>query len=177
MISPNLPLGQNAKEQTKTLSDGSTKILTSKTKDGDNFTSSIAKGALTRKDFMKILLEELKYQDPTKPMDADKIMQSQLKMSSIESNLAMVRTMKDIRKVFKKENLATATSLINHKVENGSKSSKDKHNQYVVASVSVNDGDVILAANKIMAYNPKTKSYTLSKEKTSIPFDKVTNIY
>jgi len=177
MISPNLAVHSDMQGQTRTLKDGSTKILTAKDKSGDSFTSSISKGNLSRKDFMKILLEELKYQDPTKPMDADKIMQSQLKMSSIESNLAMVSTMKDIQKVFKKENLATATSLINRRVEDGSKASKNKNNQYMVSSVSINDGDVLLSVKKVESYDPKTKSYTLSKDKTMIPFDKVTNIY
>jgi len=53
---------------------------------------------LSNNDFLNMFLTELKYQDPTKPMDADKMLDSTLKMSTISSNQKMVKGIDNINK-------------------------------------------------------------------------------
>jgi flagellar basal-body rod modification protein FlgD len=41
---------------------------------------------LTSKDFMKLFITQLQYQDPTKPMDTDKMLQETSQMTQLQSN-------------------------------------------------------------------------------------------
>ncbi len=63
------------------------KTATSVGADGNSYTTGVSNDKLTNDDFLKLMLTELKYQDPTKPMDSASMMDSQLQMSSIETNL------------------------------------------------------------------------------------------
>jgi len=49
-------------------------------------TASNPKGILGKDDFMKLLLLELKYQDPTSPMDSEKILAQTSQLASLESS-------------------------------------------------------------------------------------------
>jgi len=61
------------------------------TKSKTNSSSSLAKAgdnpssALNKDDFMQLLLLEMKYQDPTDPMDSDKILQQTSQLATLES--------------------------------------------------------------------------------------------
>ncbi|PKN14930.1 MAG: hypothetical protein CVU67_03090, partial [Deltaproteobacteria bacterium HGW-Deltaproteobacteria-24] len=44
---------------------------------GNTYTSAVSNDKLTNSDFLKLMLEELKLQDPTKPMDSSQMMQNQ----------------------------------------------------------------------------------------------------
>ena len=50
-----------------------------------NTTTATDKSALGKDDFMKLLLLELKYQDPTAPMDSEKILTQTSQLASLES--------------------------------------------------------------------------------------------
>jgi len=153
-------------------------IVNSKTGvDGNSYTSSISNDKLTNDDFLKLLLEEMKMQDPTKPMDSNALMDSQLQMSQIEANSDMSKAMAELSLAYKTSNLATSANMINHIVENGQISDNGTTKSYKVASVKQTDGEVTLLANKITAYDSDTETYTYEKEFTEIPLISVSKIY
>ena len=59
----------------------------------------------------------MKQQDPTKPMDSQSMLDSQMQMSTIETNLDMSTSMKALQQSFAQMNLSTATNVIGKVVE------------------------------------------------------------
>ena len=53
----------------------STNSLTGTDSFGNKYTQSVSNDQLTTNDFLKLMIEELKLQDPTKPMDSDNVVQ------------------------------------------------------------------------------------------------------
>lgn len=76
------------------------------------YTSAVSSDNLTNSDFMKLMIEELKMQDPTKPMDTDRMMDNQLKMSTLESNMKMSDSMTKLQMAFESSALAGAANMI-----------------------------------------------------------------
>merc|ERR1711879_380645 len=74
---------------------------------------------LTNEDFLKLMLEELKLQDPTKPMDSASMLDSQMQMSSIQTNLSTIEAMESLQNSFSQMALASATDVIGRIVEDG----------------------------------------------------------
>jgi len=145
--------------------------------DGNSYTTSISNDKLTNDDFLKLLLEEMKMQDPTKPMDSNALMDSQLQMSQIEANNDMSKAMQELSYAYKASNLATSAGMINHVIENGQLDDTGAAKAYKVASVKQEDGEVLLQANQIMAYDSATDTYTYEKEFTEIPMLNITKIF
>ena len=98
-------------------------VITSSTVgyDGNSYTSNVSNDQLTNEDFLTLMMEEMKMQDPTKPMDSAAMMDSQLQMSTIESNLAMSESMEALRASYANSSLSTAANLIGKTVGNGEK--------------------------------------------------------
>ena len=46
--------------------------------DGNSYTNAISNDQLTNNDFLKLMIQELKLQDPTKPMDSAKMLSTQM---------------------------------------------------------------------------------------------------
>ena len=63
---------------------GTDKIATGKGSSRDDLSNP--KGILGKDDFLKLLLTELKYQDPTEPMDTEKILQQTSQLATLESS-------------------------------------------------------------------------------------------
>jgi len=145
--------------------------------DGNSYTTSISNDKLTNEDFLKLLLQELKMQDPTKPMDSSALMDSQLKMSQIETNNEMTKTMKELSASYQSSNLSTAANLIGHVIENGEVGEDGEINAYKVASVKQEDGDVIVMANKIVGYDSTTDTYEFENDFKQIPLLNITKIF
>jgi len=145
--------------------------------DGNSYTTAISNDKLTNDDFLKLLLEEMKMQDPTKPMDSKALMDSQLQMSQIEANNDMSKAMAQLSNSYKTSNLATSANMINHIIEDGQIGDTGSYNSYKVASVKQADGEVTLMANKITGYDSETKIYTFDKEFSEIPLLNITKIY
>ena len=82
--------------------------------DGNSYTTAISNDKLTNNDFLKLLLEEMKQQDPTKPMDSAALMDSQLQMSQIQSNTDMTKAMNDMSLAYTSSALSTAANMIGH---------------------------------------------------------------
>ena len=145
--------------------------------DGNSYTTSISNDKLTNDDFLKLLLEEMKMQDPTKPMDSKALMDSQLQMSQIEANNDMSKAMQELSYSYKTSNLATSASMINHVIENGQIDDTGSLKSYKVASVKQEDGEVILLANKITGYDSTSDTYSYEKDFTEIPMLSITKIF
>ena len=60
--------------------------VTDATKAVDSYTGTVnPKSVLGKDDFMKLLLAELQHQDPTSPMDSDKILNQTAQLAQLES--------------------------------------------------------------------------------------------
>ncbi|OUR73290.1 hypothetical protein A9Q76_02570 [Arcobacter sp. 31_11_sub10_T18] len=131
---------------------------------GNSYTTGVSNDTLSNDDFLKLMLTELKYQDPTKPMDSSSMMDSQLKMSSIETNLEMANAMKALQTSFAQTSLSSATNVMGRTIENGQANEDGSLKSYKVNTVELQDGDVYLNAQEIigikdMVLNPTTNAY------------------
>lgn len=120
--------------------------------DGNSYTTAISNDKLTNDDFLKLLLEEMKMQDPTKPMDSSALMDSQLKMSTIESNLDMANSMKALQASYATSALAASANLIGKIVEDGSVDSAGLLKSYQVQTVENVDGELYLNTRQLTGY-------------------------
>ncbi len=132
--------------------------------DGNTYTTAISNDKLTNDDFLKLLLEEMKMQDPTKPMDSSALMDSQLKMSTIESNLDMATAMKSLQASYATSALSSAANLVSKIVEDGTIDAKNLQKSFKVESVENTNGDLYLNARQLTGYsdtlyNTVDKSY------------------
>jgi len=67
-------------------------------------------------EFLKLFLTELKYQDPLEPMDASKMLDSTLQMSTIESNTKQTETLEDILSSIDKPEQSQYINMINNSI-------------------------------------------------------------
>lgn len=134
--------------------------------DGNAYTTAISNDQLTTEDFLTLMLEEMKQQDPTDPMDSSALMDSQLKMSTIESNLALTESMQAMQASYASSALATAANIIGHVVEDGSTNDSGEIKSYMVDTVENKDGELYVNVREITGikdalYNSETESLTL----------------
>lgn len=116
---------------------------------GNSFTTAISNDQLTNDDFMKLLLEELRMQDPTKPQDTQAMMDSQLKMSQITANNEMVASLESLSKAFQASALSGAVGFMGKVIEDGSRNDKLGINKsYIVDNVESRDGKVYVNARE-----------------------------
>jgi len=118
--------------------------------DGNAYTSSVSNDKLTNDDFLKLMLEEMKQQDPTKPMDSKALMDSQLQMSSIQANQDMSNAMTALKSSYENSALSTAANMIGHTVKNGALNSDGSSKKYTVETVQSKDGELYLSAKEII---------------------------
>jgi len=121
--------------------------------DGNNYTTAISNDKLSNNDFVKLLLEEMKMQDPTKPMDSDKLMDDQLKMSQIQSNSDMTKALQTLIASSSTSSLSSAVGLMNQVVEDGS-TNKDTGlpAQYRVETLEKSGDTIYVNAREIENY-------------------------
>jgi len=118
--------------------------------DGNAYTTAVSNDKLTNDDFLMLMLEEMKQQDPTKPMDSAALMDSQLKMSTIESNQDMAAAMTKMQTAYASSALSTAANMIGHIVEDGSLSSDGLLKSYKVETVENKDGELFVNARELV---------------------------
>lgn len=154
---------------------------TGTTATGQSYTAAISNDTLTNEDFLKLMLEELKLQDPTKPMDSASMLDSQMQMSSIQTNLSTIEAMKSLQNSFAQMALATATDVIGRIVENGSYGEDGNLKSFQITSVESLEGEVIASGYEIIGYKPATDteagSLILSEDMSKIKYDNITKIY
>ncbi len=117
--------------------------------DGNSYTAAISNDKLTNEDFLTLMLEEMKMQDPTKPMDSAALMDSQLQMSTIESNLAMTEAMAALQTSYANSALSTAAGLIGNIVEDGSMDDNGLQKSFKVETVESVNGEMYVNAKQL----------------------------
>ncbi len=118
--------------------------------DGSSYTSSISNDQLTNDDFLKLMIEELKLQDPTKPMDSARMLSTQMQMSTINTNLETIKTMETLAKTFSQSALSNAANVIGKSIEDGNIGENGINKAYTVISVENVDGEITVKAQQIL---------------------------
>ena len=118
--------------------------------DGNSYTSNVSNDQLTNADFLTLMMEEMKMQDPTKPMDSAALMDSQLQMSSIQANQDMSAAMASLQNAYGASALSTAAGMIGHVIEDGSYGDDGVLNSYKVETIENRDGDLFVNARQMV---------------------------
>ena len=77
-------------------------------------------GALGKDDFLKLLMLELKYQDPTSPMDADKILTQTSQLATLESTTNTTTALEKLAAALTSSSQFTGISAIGKIADTGS---------------------------------------------------------
>jgi len=117
--------------------------------DGNSYTTAVSNDQLTNQDFLKLMLQEMKQQDPTKPMDSAKLMDTQLKMSTIQSNMDMSKSLAALQQSYAASSLATASNMIGRAVQDGSTDDKGQSKLFKVETIENKDGQLYANARQI----------------------------
>ena len=121
---------------------------------GNKYTQSVSNDSLTTNDFLKLMIEELKLQDPTKPMDSSKMLDTQMQMSTLNANMEMIEALQAIETSFNQSSLSTAVGIIGKNVENGSTNSDGTLKAFTVESIENIDGEVMVIGREwLYLYN------------------------
>lgn len=133
--------------------------------DGNSYTSSISNDQLTNDDFLKLMIQELKLQDPTKPMDSKEMLSTQMQMSTISTNQELMKAMTSLQASFAQTNLSNAASVIGKNIEDGNVGSTGINKAYTVRSVeNTTDGvqvkaqEMLYMEDKVILKNGTTSS-------------------
>ena len=145
--------------------------------DGNAYTSAISNDRLTNQDFLTLMLEEMKMQDPTKPMDSSSMLDSQMQMSSIETNLATIDAMKSLQGSFSQMALASATAVIGRIVEDGTYGESGDLKGYMVSSVESIDGEIVVKGYESIGYDSENQQLIYSDTLSAISYNNITKIY
>ncbi len=134
-----------------TLSDISTTSSTDAY--GNSYTTAVSgNDNLENNDFITLMLTELSMQDPTEPVDSSSMLDDQLQMQTLETNISLTESMNSLATSFEQSNLSNSASLIGNVVENGDLNDSGDSKQYKVSSVEGQDGTIYLTAYEITDY-------------------------
>jgi flagellar basal-body rod modification protein FlgD len=118
--------------------------------DGSTYTKAISNDKLGTDDFLKLMIQELKMQDPTKPMDSSQMLSTQMQMSSINTNQEMISAMQSMQTAFTQSSLSNAAGIIGKNIEDGNIGESGLTKAYTVRSVENVDGDIQVKAQEIL---------------------------
>jgi flagellar basal-body rod modification protein FlgD len=118
--------------------------------DGNSYTSAISNDQLSSDDFLKLMIQELKLQDPTKPVDSASMLSTQMQMSSISTNQEMMKVMQSMQTSFNQSSLSNASSVIGKNIEDGNIGEDGVSKAYTVRSVENIDGEIQVKAQQIL---------------------------
>jgi flagellar basal-body rod modification protein FlgD len=125
--------------------------------DGNSYTSSISNDTLTNDDFLTLMIQELKLQDPTKPTDSAQMLSTQMQMSTINTNQETIKAMQSLQQAFSQTALSNAANVIGKNIEDGNIGEDGVNKAYTVRSVENNDGDVQVRAQQILYIEDRIK--------------------
>ena len=143
---------------------------------GNKYTQSVSNDSLTTNDFLKLMIEELKLQDPTKPMDSAKMLSTQMQMSTLNTNMEMIKALQSIQTAFSQSSLSTATGVIGKNVENGSTRSDGSLKPFTIESIENIDGEIQVVAREWL-YLHNGISLKDGDEVKAAEYDEVGNLY
>lgn len=151
-------------------------VNTSTDVSGNTYTNSVSNDSLTTNDFLTLMIEELKLQDPTKPYDSAQMLQTQMQMSTLNSNMQMISTLEAISSAFQQNSVTNAAGLIGRTIEDGSEYSDGVLKSYTVDSIENVDGTLMVKAREMLyAYNGIQMN--VDGEITAANYDEYGNIY
>jgi flagellar basal-body rod modification protein FlgD len=132
--------------------------------DGNSYTTAVSNDELTNEDFLTLMLEEMKLQDPTKPMDSQALMDSQLQMSTIQANNDMASAMKALQASYASSALSTAANMIGRTVKDGSTDDSGDPKKFSVQNVENRDGELYISVREFTGtkdalQNTETETY------------------
>ena len=154
----------------------STNSLTGTDSYGNKYTQSVSNDQLTTNDFLKLMIEELKLQDPTKPMDSSKMLDTQMQMSTLNANMEMIKALQAIETSFTQSSLSTAVGIIGKDVENGSTNKDGALKAFNVESIENIDGEIQVVASEWL-YLHNGIAYKDGDEVKAANYDEVGNLY
>ena len=143
---------------------------------GNKYTQSVSNDSLTTNDFLKLMIEELKLQDPTKPMDSAKMLSTQMQMSTLNANMEMIKALQSIQTAFTQSSLSTATGVIGKNIENGSTNKDGALKAFTVESIENVDGEIQVVAREWL-YLHNGISLKDGDEVKAAEYDEVGNLY
>ena len=118
--------------------------------DGNSYTTAISNDKLTNEDFLTLMIQQLKLQDPTKPMDSAEMLSTQMQMSSIDTNQEMIKAMQGMQTAFTQSSLSNASGIIGKNIEDGNVGTDGVSKAYTVRSVENVDGEIQVKAQEIL---------------------------
>ncbi len=120
---------------------------------GNSYTTAISgNDALESEDFLTLMLTELSMQDPTDPVDSSSMLDDQLSLQTLETNISLTESMESLSTSFAQSALADSSALIGNIVETSNTDSDGNLLQYKVSSVERSDGSISLTAYEITDY-------------------------
>ena len=143
---------------------------------GNKYTQSVSNDSLTTNDFLKLMIEELKLQDPTKPMDSAKVLSNQMQMSTLNANMEMIKALQSIQTAFTQSSLSTATGVIGKNIENGSTNKDGALKAFTVESIENVDGEIQVVAREWL-YLHNGISLKDGDELKAANYDETGNLY
>ncbi|AXX93145.1 flagellar hook assembly protein [Malaciobacter molluscorum LMG 25693] len=117
---------------------------------GNAYTSAVSAKQMDTSDFLLLMLQELKLQDPTKPMDSQNMMNTQMQMSTMQTNMTLAKSMEKLVASYSQSSLSNATSLIGRNVETYDVDDRGITKAYTVTSVETIDGEIVLKGRQIL---------------------------
>jgi flagellar basal-body rod modification protein FlgD len=123
--------------------------------DGNSYTTAISNDKLNNDDFLKLMIQELKLQDPTKPMDSTKMLSTQMQMSTISTNQEMIKAMQSMQTAFSQTAISNAAGIIGKNIEDGNIAEDGSNKAYTVRSVENVDGEVQVRVQQILYLEDK----------------------
>lgn len=145
--------------------------------DGSSYTTAVSNDQLTQEDFLNLMLQELKMQDPTSPMDSSEMLSSQMQMSSIETNLATIEAMESLQTSFSQMAIATASNMVGRIVEDGQYNDSGEPKGYLVSAVELSDGEITLKGYEAIGYDEENSELLYSEDISTIAYSNITKIY
>ena len=143
---------------------------------GNKYTQSVSNDSLTTNDFLKLMIEELKLQDPTKPMDSSKMLDTQMQMSTLNANMEMIKALQAIETSFNQSSLSTAVGIIGKDVENGSVREDGINRAFNIESIEVIDGEIMVKGSEWL-YIHRGIALKDGEEYKAVDYDEEGNLY
>jgi len=135
-------------------------------------TVSNPKSQLTADDFMQLFLTELQYQDPTNPMDTDKMLEQTSQMTQLQSNTDLSNTLKKLTDQMNASNQFSSVSLIGKIADTGNDGFAVTDAKDLKTDIPFNlyfDNDYLSATVKITDSNGNTvRTFPLQEGKKGI---------
>lgn len=120
---------------------------------GNSYTTTVSgNDNLENEDFITLMLTELSMQDPTEPVDSSSMLDDQLSLQTLETNISLTESMESLSASFEQSNLSSSASLIGNVIENGELNDSGDSKQYKVSSVEGSDGTIYLTAYEMTEY-------------------------